>query len=319
MLNKFTKIIPLTLALALVISPVYADDEDIFGELEQDLQSEESAKSLFTLHQDIYCAVDGKAIPITGCVMKEDRVYVPIKPIFEAMGFTVNYSAKLKQVGLMRGDSKILIDIGKGLIAGTLVANNKSVELNAVLDDSVDLSGAVYIPIRNIAENMYCVVDWNQDAQTVYIKSPDLSSVEVNTVTTDELHRYLGTSATEYYKNLFVILNPALISDNKDVIFTSLTEATKQSGTSTLELETIRVLKQFTSRMHELDTLDSKPTSDTGQEWDSNAFTPIDTYTASRIEAQRFSDRLYHEGMINNDGAKALQDMFGRLYTTVHG
>ena len=132
------------------------------------------------VHKDIYCAVNGKAINITGCGLKEKRVYVPVKPVFEAMGYTVKYNTVKKQMQITskNNSTNVLIDLSKSTISGTLSNGKSEVELNSIIEDSCTVDGITYIPIRSIGDNMYCKVNWVQSAQKVYIESPQLPVVQ---------------------------------------------------------------------------------------------------------------------------------------------
>ena len=296
-------VIPLILSMS-VPYVCYADnreDIDVFAELEESLGEEK--ENLVTFHKDIYCVVDGSVVNITGCVMKNDRVYVPIKPIFEAMGFTVTYSAKIQQVGLVRGNSKILLDLGRGIIVGTLSADNKSVELNAVLDDSVELNGAIYIPIRNLTENMYCEVEWNQGNSTVYIKSPSLKDVVTEIEPVNNIDDYIDTNATEYYKNLISVVQLANTSNDFEKKMEGIDQILEFESNTGIEIETARVCTNFKTKMYALSALKEKPSYNTSQTWDSLSYTGYDTYRASTAELKCLAERLVHEGILSPLGA----------------
>lgn len=304
---KSKQVISLLLCLVFIMSANVYADSDIFAEFESN--AEEEVKNDVALHNDIYCAVDGKAVNITGCVLKADRVYVPIKPIFEAMGFLVTYVAKTRQVGLIRGDSKILIDLGKGLIIGTLVADSKTVELNAALDDSVEIDGAIYIPIRNIAENMYCKVDWQQGASTVYIQSPSLKDVQTNEVVIDDIGKYLGDLAGEYYKKVYTVLNNSRNLTDISKQIEMLEEVLGAESSSGIEIETARVFTNFKTKMIALSNLTEKPEYNESQSWDSVSYTGYDEYRASSLELKRLGDRLEMEYIITSEGNELLHDI----------
>ena len=316
-----TKYLSMTLAALLTASALTSnicfadetDDIDVFSELEESIGEEQ--KSLISFHKDIYCAVDGKAVNISGCVMKEDRVYVPIKPIFEAMGFTVTYAPKIKQVGLVQGETKILLDLNKGVIVGTLYADGKSVDINAVLDDNVELSGAVYIPIRNITENMYCQVDWKQENNTVYIQSPSLKDVTVEQKDTVDVSQYIGDNSTMYFEDIMpVILKISATSDFKQQI-TLIDSIVAEDAQSNIEIETSRVFNNFKSKMLALYALNDKPTYNENTSWMNEAYQGYDTYRASAVELQRLSDRLLSEGILSDAGAGLVTKIINDIKT----
>ena len=259
------------------------------------------------LHTDIYCVVDGSAVNISGCVLKEDRVYVPIKPIFEAMGYTVKYSPQSKRVGLTNGDTKILIDIGKGIITGKIVSIGKEVELNAVLSDSVELRGAVYIPIRNIGESMYCDVDWEQDTSTVKINSPDLSDVVPDKVYNFTILEYLSAGKTEYFENFISIFETISHQDSLEKKLNSLKKIQQIDYSTSLEIESTRVVLNLIEKITVLSSMSDKPEA-VEESWNSPSFKGLSTHKASVLEAKRLADRLYSENVISYEGRELIKN-----------
>lgn len=295
------------------VSPLQADTiDDLFKTLEENADTTEENPVQF--RTDIYCAVDGKAISIKGCVVKDNRVYVPIKPVFEAMGFQVTYVPSLQQVGLLKGNTKILLDLNKGLIIGVLAVGDKSVDINASLNDSVILDSATYIPIRNITENMYCKVNWDKASSTVFINSPSLDDVQVTSVESDTVSAYVGDNSTTADRELISIL----LNIKNAVSFTdklSAIDMTKVSSENSVEVETARIFANFSSKMLELNSKTEKPQYNADLSWDSPEYKGYDTYRAATAELKRLAERLTFEKKINGDCKDMIIDIANDIET----
>lgn len=265
------------------------------------------------VHKDIYCAVNGKAINITGCVLKEKRVYVPVKPVFEAMGYTVKYNAVKKQMQIIskNNSTNILIDLSKSTISGTLSNGKTEVELNSIIEDSCTVDGITYIPIRSIGDNMYCKVNWVQSAQTVYIESPQLPVAQTEQKTQISTVKELTDNATEYFSSLIASMKSTDVGDIKHLwgigIVTDVPIDTSEPA-SELETETNRVVQDYLSTVIELHNEGKHPyeIKDTCSEWNSQTFVGYDTFNGHLAEAERLTDRLQAEEIVTKQGKECI-------------
>jgi hypothetical protein len=97
-----------------------------------------------------------------------DRVLVPMRGIFEAMGATALWNGNSKTVTALRLDSVIKITIG----SVNANVNNES----RLLDVPAQISdGSTFIPLRFVSESMGAEVEWDGSTRTV-------------TITTDKAH-----------------------------------------------------------------------------------------------------------------------------------
>ena len=97
-------------------------------------------------------------------VMENDRVLVPFRAIFEALGCNVTYTeSDGKQfVTAMRGDNQLIVEIGAYDIC--VNGNTEAVDAPAVIKD-----GRTLVPVRAVSETFGASVEWIGDSKTVAV------------------------------------------------------------------------------------------------------------------------------------------------------
>ena len=103
-----------------------------------------------------YIQFDQSPVAING------RVLVPVRKIFEAMGATVDYDWKTKQVTGKQGDLVITLKIDSNLA----YVNGKKITLDV---PAKAINGRTLVPARFIAESLGAQVNWNGTNRTVEI------------------------------------------------------------------------------------------------------------------------------------------------------
>jgi len=96
-------------------------------------------------------------------VIKNDRVLVPMRAIFEALGASVDWEDSTQTVYATRDDLKVVISIGNN----ALNVNGQIVELDVsaqLIDDKT------YVPVRAVSEAFGCTVVWDDASKTVIIE-----------------------------------------------------------------------------------------------------------------------------------------------------
>ncbi|MFZ5643643.1 MAG: copper amine oxidase N-terminal domain-containing protein [Bacillota bacterium] len=101
--------------------------------------------------------------------IKEDRVMVPMRAIFEALGAEVEWNPENKSVTARSGSDIVFLVIGSrtafrymsGVDSGMV-----SVELDAPPDIVNDRT---VVPVRFVSESLNATVNWSSRDQTVYI------------------------------------------------------------------------------------------------------------------------------------------------------
>lgn len=93
--------------------------------------------------------------------MKDGRVFVPMRAIFEAMGAKVEYDSKLDDVIVTKGLISMRLDY-----TGPMLLNGKMKQVEAY---PVNIDGTTFVPLRTVAEALFAEVGWKDGS--VYITS----------------------------------------------------------------------------------------------------------------------------------------------------
>lgn len=111
--------------------------------------------------------LDGESLELeTQPVMIDDRVLVPMRAVFEAMGATVIWHGDVGSVEAVKGDISMMI----GIDMKYMIVNKKQIQLDVPARLIGDYT---MIPIRAVSEVFGCNVDWDESSQTVYIETSE--------------------------------------------------------------------------------------------------------------------------------------------------
>ncbi len=95
-------------------------------------------------------------------VVENDRVLVPMRAIFEALGAQVSWDGGTQTVTATKGDTVITLQIGRQ----SMIKNGKII----VLDTAAKLVGdRTLVPVRAVSEGLGASVAWNEEENTVEI------------------------------------------------------------------------------------------------------------------------------------------------------
>lgn len=100
-------------------------------------------------------------------VMINERVMVPLRVIFESMGYTVNWNSATRTATAVKGNDKITVVINNKLIKYTI--NGKSGVYECDVIPQI-ISERTLVPVRAVAESGGCFVDWRGEDKTVIIE-----------------------------------------------------------------------------------------------------------------------------------------------------
>ncbi len=118
--------------------------------------------------QSIAVALNGTPISFDQPpVMQNDRVLVPIRAIFEAMGYAVDWNEAAQTATAVKGGDSITVRLNNAVI------DYKTGGVSGAYQCDVPpqlISDRILVPVRAIAESAGCIVDWNETAQTVIIQ-----------------------------------------------------------------------------------------------------------------------------------------------------
>ena len=99
-------------------------------------------------------------------IMENDRVLVPVRAIFEALGATVDWNPANELVTAYKGNQTVTLQIGNRLMTqnGTPI----------LLDVGPKLVGSrTLVPVRAVSESFGATVDWVESALTVVVTTGD--------------------------------------------------------------------------------------------------------------------------------------------------
>jgi len=112
---------------------------------------------------DILVMVKGKYIDFdVPPVIEDNRVLVPMRNIFTALGAEVYWQGDVQTVIAVRGNDVIAMQLGQNY----LYKNNEKIEIPA---PSIARDGRVLVPIRAVAEALDTEVFYNGNTKTVVI------------------------------------------------------------------------------------------------------------------------------------------------------
>ena len=135
-------------------------------------------------HAEIMAALEGKAITFDQPpIIINDRVMVPIRAIFESMGYSVDWDQSSKTATANKSNDTIIVQMDNQNITYSVNGNGGTYYCDAAPQM---VSGRILVPVRAIAECAGCDVRWYDRDQEVYINTA------VNYTPTD-YSSYLGT------------------------------------------------------------------------------------------------------------------------------
>lgn len=118
-------------------------------------------------------------------ILMKDSVYVPLRFVANALNAEVIWDSETKQITINDADKSIQLSPD----STTVLVNDEQYELEMkppVVDNRT------LVPIRFIAENMDCQVDWNQETYTVEVSREGIVVPAVNILnrgySDDDLH-----------------------------------------------------------------------------------------------------------------------------------
>lgn len=99
-------------------------------------------------------------------IMISDRVMVPIRSIFEAMGYTVEWNASTQTAEAIKSNGNITVQINNNIIEYSINGVSGIYECDVVPQI---VSQRIVVPVRAVAESAGCDVQWDEENTTVII------------------------------------------------------------------------------------------------------------------------------------------------------
>jgi peptide/nickel transport system substrate-binding protein len=106
-------------------------------------------------------------------ILKEGRVLVPLRGIFEKLGATVDWNGETKTIIASKGETKITLTIGKEIA----LKNNMGVTLDV---PAQIINGSTMVPLRFVGEAFGSQVEWDGLNKMVVIFDANTSAIKPN-------------------------------------------------------------------------------------------------------------------------------------------
>ena len=115
---------------------------------------------------DITVTIDGQPVTFAAQapVIVDGRTLVPVRGVFEQMGFDVDWDGGTRQATLTNDDYTVTLIIG----SATFTTNGTSYTLDV---PAQIIGGSTMLPIRAVLESVGYYLDWDGSTSTVLISS----------------------------------------------------------------------------------------------------------------------------------------------------
>jgi hypothetical protein len=148
------------LAIALLVASAPAPDPAYAGSTENKLLRIQIGQSKY-LSDNIQKPIE-PGNPNAKAVIVQDRTLLPIRVIGEEMGYQVEWNNGDREVDIKDSDITLNLKIG----SRTATVNGKAVTLDV---PAQIIGNKTMVPLRFVAEEMGCTVDWDNASRTVFV------------------------------------------------------------------------------------------------------------------------------------------------------
>ena len=147
---------------------------------------------------DIGIQLNGEALDLSGeqPVIRNNRVFLPLRPVFEGIGADVTYDENEEVIVAEKDGKTVEITVGSRMLKVTEGATTESVATDAA---SFVEDGRAYIPVRFAAQAFGCDVGWDNENMTVIIV--DKNTLKGDGGTYNIINNYLKQNIAFSYKN----------------------------------------------------------------------------------------------------------------------
>lgn len=163
------------------------------------------------------------------CIIKNERTYIPMRNVFEELGYQVDWVADEKAVTLSRNDTELTLDTVNSTVTGYGALNNKVVIVNS----------RTYLPFRELLNLLGYEVEWHADSKTAVVVLPETETItetitETSTEATTEATTEVTTSVVYNYDNVEVNGKPV---ENKEELINEIISNIQNGQTQRLTAE----------------------------------------------------------------------------------
>ena len=132
------------------------------------------------------------------CIISDSHTFIPMRNVFEALGYTVDWIAEDKAVTLTKDEMELSLYTQTSTVTGYGVLKNKVIIVNE----------RTYLPFRELLNMLGYDVTWDADTKTAVVVLPEAESTtestkEVTTQTTTEATTETTTTIT-YDNDIYV-------------------------------------------------------------------------------------------------------------------
>lgn len=138
--------------------------------------------------ENIKVIVNGTTITFDQApIIQNNRTLVPMRAIFESLGYTITWDGKLNNVTARKDSAGLSLDLTVGDDYTTIFKDDCNVAVLCMLDVSAQIiNNRTLVPLRAIGEVSGCDVVWDGTTQTVTITTiPGLKFTKSSGVTTE--------------------------------------------------------------------------------------------------------------------------------------
>jgi len=134
--------------------------------------------SISTLANEVNVVVNGQRIEFPGQqpIVTGGRTLVPVRAVFEAIGFNVSWNPELLTATISRGSDTIVITVGNDIFFTNEIPHRLDVPAQLI-------NGRTLIPIRLPLESVGYSVGWNSSTNTVLIPAELAVTEDTNYIT----------------------------------------------------------------------------------------------------------------------------------------
>ena len=125
-----------------------------------------SGSVLFAADDDITVEIDGQRVNFSDqqAVVVGGRTLVPVRGVFETLGYSVNWEQSTRTATLSNGVNTVLVTVDSPVA----ISNGKPLSLDV---PAQVINGRTMLPFRAVLESVGCGVDWDGNNRTVKVSS----------------------------------------------------------------------------------------------------------------------------------------------------
>lgn len=154
-------------------------------------------------------------------IIRENRVFVPIRAISEKMNCMVSWNAEEKSAELQNEKNIVKLQVGSKIITRTDAIYGDTENISADVAPFIE-DNRIYFPLRALSESMGCNVAWNSANRCVSIKYYNLHDLYGDLIEADDISVALnGTDidfheAKPYVKNDIIFVPARTVLEKMD-------------------------------------------------------------------------------------------------------